>query len=42
LATLSHQVFTFTADTIPAGTPMSSEISVAARPSSSEFGSRWK
>ncbi len=42
LATVSHQLFTFTAEMMPAGTPMSSEMSVAARPSVSELGSRWK
>ena len=41
-ATLSHQVFTFTAEMMPAGTPMRSEMSVAARPRVSELGSRWK
>src|SRR3989454_9248566 len=41
-ATLSHQLFTFTAEMMPAGTPMSREISVAARPRVSELGSRWK
>jgi len=39
---LSHQLFTFTAEMMPAGTPMSSEMSVAARPRVSELGSRWK
>jgi len=35
-------VFTFTAEMMPAGMPMSSEMSVAASPSVSELGSRWK
>src|SRR5438034_9839264 len=42
LATLSHQLLTLTAEMMPAGTPMSTEISVAARPSVSELGKRWK
>ena len=40
LATLSHQLLTFTAEKIPAGTPMRSEINVAATPRVSEFGNR--
>src|SRR6266567_8854047 len=42
LATLSHAVFTLTAEMMPAGTPMSREMSVAARPRVSELGNRWK
>src|SRR5215467_4398566 len=42
LARLSHQLLTLTAEMIPAGTPMSTEISVAARPRVNELGSRWK
>ena len=42
LARLSHQLLTFTAERMPAGIPMSSEISVAASPSVSELGKRWK
>src|SRR5438093_10225062 len=42
LATLSHQVFTFTAEMMPAGMPMRSEMRVAASPRVSELGSRWK
>src|SRR5205823_3618190 len=41
-ARVSHQVFTFTAEMMPAGTPTRMEIRVATRPSVKEFGSRWK
>jgi hypothetical protein len=39
---LSHQVFTFTAEMMPAGTPMRREMRVAASPRVSELGNRWK
>src|SRR6266704_7150526 len=42
LATLSHAVFTLTAEMMPAGMPMSSEMSVAASPRVRELGNRWK
>src|SRR5437867_5018444 len=39
-ATVSQPLFTFTAEMIPAGMPIRSEMSVAANPSVSELGSR--
>ena len=38
----SHALLTRTAETMPAGMPITNEISVAASASSSEFGRRWK
>ena len=42
LPTLSHALLTRTAEMMPAGMPITNEISVAASASSSELGSRWK
>src|SRR5206468_2409089 len=42
LPALSHQEFTFSAESIPNGTPSASENRNAAKPSLSEFGSRSK
>src|SRR4029453_10628105 len=42
LPKLSHQLFTFNADSIPSGTPRTMEMTNAANPSLSEFGNRSK
>ena len=42
LPALSQPLFTLTAEISPAGMPISNEISVAANPSSNEFGRRRK
>src|SRR6266481_3347393 len=42
LPALSHTEFTFNAESIPNGTPSTSEIRNAAKPSLSEFGNRSK
>src|SRR5262245_66354326 len=42
LPRLSHQVFTFSADSIPSGTPITMEMTKAEKPSLSEFGNRSK
>src|SRR3989441_4842198 len=42
LPALSHQEFTFNAESIPSGTPSTMEMTKAANPSLSEFGSRSK
>ena len=42
LPTWSHALLTRTAEMMPAGMPMTNEISVAASASSSELGRRWK
>src|SRR5262245_1128321 len=42
LPALSHREFTFSAESIPNGTPSTIEIRKAAKPSLSEFGSRSK
>ena len=42
LPTLSHQVFTLNADSIPRGTPRTIEMTKAASPSLSELGRRSK
>src|SRR5690242_16525638 len=40
--TLSHPLFTRTAEMMPAGMPIKNEIRVAASANSRELGSRWK
>src|SRR5262249_29713199 len=42
LPTLSNPLLTRTAETMPAGMPMTKEISVAANANWSELGRRWK